>query len=197
MNTIRPIVIYTIGERTTEVFCLLSGHVRIFMQGRHSEQFAIHEIAPVFWIGDDSLTSDDKRGMEAQLIEGGDVLLLPRSAIFSVAEKYPIIYRNLYIEYARRTRASTQLLTDILFSSLRSRLAGRLLELAQDRGTETEEGILLDFQVNQNDLARMCMGSRGRVNKIMREWVEAGIIATCGDKYSIIKIDSLREEVLS
>jgi CRP/FNR family cyclic AMP-dependent transcriptional regulator len=187
--------LYKIGESTTDVFCLLSGHLRIFMEGTNNDHFAIHEIWPVFWLGDDSLTTDDARGMEAQVIAASDVLIIPRTVILSVAEKHPIMYRNLYSEYAQRTRLSSELLTDILFSSLRTRLARRMLELAKQKGEETESGIKINIRLTQSDIASMSMGSRGRVNKILREWVEAGLIAICSDQYTVLDMAGLNKEV--
>lgn len=187
--------LYKIGERTTDVFCLLSGHLRIFMEGTNNDHFAIHEIWPVFWLGDDSLTTDDARGMEVQVIDASDVLIIPRTTILSVAEKNPIMYRNLYTEYSKRTRLSSELLTDILFSSLRARLARRMIELVKERGEETESGHKINIRLTQSDFASMSMGSRGRVNKILREWVETGFIAICSDQYTVLDMGGLKNEI--
>jgi CRP/FNR family cyclic AMP-dependent transcriptional regulator len=187
--------LYKIGESTTDVFCLLSGHLRIFMEGTKNDHFAIHEIWPVFWLGDDSLTTDDARGMEAQVIDASDVLIIPRTVILSVAEKHPIMYRNLYTEYAKRTRLSSELLTDVLFSSLRARLARRMIELAKERGEKTESGVKINIRLTQSDIASMSMGSRGRVNKILREWVDGGLISICSDQYTVLDMAGLNNEI--
>lgn len=187
--------LYTIGEKTTDVFCLLSGHVRISMEGGREQKFAIHDVWPTFWLGDDSLTGDDERVMEAQVVEAGQVLLIPRTAIEAVAVDHPIIYRNFYIEYAKRTRASSLLLAGILFLPLRARLAGRLLELVAQHGEQTDEGILMDVRLNQNDFASMSLGSRQRINKIIREWIEAGVLEMRGDQYLVLDMTSLRNEI--
>ncbi|ARN75049.1 Crp/Fnr family transcriptional regulator [Oceanicoccus sagamiensis] len=187
--------LYTIGEKTTDVFCLLSGHVRISMEGSGEQKFAIHDVWPTFWLGDDSLTGDDERVMEAQVVEAGEVLLIPRSAIEAVAEKHPLIYRNFYIEYAKRTRISSQLLSGILFLPLRARLAGRILELVEMHGEQTDEGILMDVRLNQNDFASMSLGSRQRINRIIREWIEADVLVMRGDQYLIVDINALRDEI--
>ena len=53
----------------------------------------------------------------------------------------------------------------IAFYPLRARLAGRLLVLRLDYGVPCDEGDLLDVHLSQSDFARLCLGSRQRINK--------------------------------
>ena len=83
----------------------------------------------------------------------------------------------------------------MVFYPLRSRLAGRLLDLMTDYGISRDGGVLLDVQLTQNDFARLCLGSRQRVNKIFREWTEQGVLRMHRDRYILLDLRALEHEV--
>ena len=83
----------------------------------------------------------------------------------------------------------------ILFYPLKSRVAGRLLELAREHGETVEDGVQLDLKVSQNDFARLALGSRQRVNKIFREWNSTGLVVTRDDRLLIRDVDELEQEI--
>jgi hypothetical protein len=55
-------------------------------------------------------------------------------------------------------------------------VASWLIELLKKHGQEEEAGVYLDSHLSQNDLAQLSLGSRQRINKILSEWRERGII---------------------
>lgn len=64
-----------------------------------------------------------------------------------------------------------------------------------EHGHEVDGGIELDINLSQNDFARLCMGSRQRINKIFREWNEAGTVAFESDHYIIKDLAALQKEI--
>ena len=85
----------------------------------------------------------------------------------------------------QRSRKIYGALDAALFDALSSRLAQRLLELLSRYGQPLEGGTLLAFQLSQNDLAQLIRGSWQRVNKVLREWTEQGILSMRGNYYII------------
>lgn len=64
-------------------------------------------------------------------------------------------------------------------------------------GVEQELGICLDIKLSQNDFARLCLGSRQRVNKIFREWTAIGILGMHRDRYLILDTAALQREIVT
>ena len=177
--------LYKMGDKTSSLYCLLSGRVRLSIIGRLGQEFALTELEPLYWWGEASLEPDGTRIQEARVKADADVMLLPRAAVFKVAESYPVVYKNLFFSGLRRSRKIYGVLDAALFDSLSSRLAQRLLELLSRYGQPLDGGTLLAFQLSQNDLARLIRGSRQRVNKVLREWTEQGILSMRGEYYII------------
>ena len=165
------------------------------MNSHLGHQFALTDLEANYWLGEASLIADQARIQEAQLQTDADVLSIPRGAMLEVAERYPLLYRNLFYENLRRSRQIYELMAAMVFYPLRARLAGRLLDLMTDYGISRDGGVLLDVQLTQNDFARLCLGSRQRVNKIFREWTEQGVLRMHRDKYILLDLRALEHEV--
>jgi CRP-like cAMP-binding protein len=94
-----------------------------------------------------------------------------------------------------RSRGIYRLLVGMAFYPLRSRLAGRLLALIEEHGHQTDEGVSIDINLSQTDFAQLSLGSRQRINKILSEWRERGILEAQSNHYIIRDLDALHAEL--
>ena len=187
--------LYQVGETTASIYCLLSGRLRISMTSELGQAFAVTDLEPPNWLGDFSLLPEESRIQEAQIQVAADILLIPRSAVLEVGDKYPVLYRNLFVDAGQRSRKMYELMAAIMFYPLRARLAARLINLLTQHGVVVDNGVRLAIKLSQNDFASLCLGSRQRVNKIFREWTEQGILAMQDDYYVIFDLDALKTEI--
>ena len=185
--------LYTPGVHTSTLFCVLEGCVRIGITSAQGQEFAMVDLHDGAWIGETFLANDEVRVLDARVIEDALVLMLPKSTVLAVADRYPGMYKNLFLSHVNTTRGIYDILGGMLLP-LRARLAGRLLQLSRDHGIATDEGIRLNVKLSQKDFASLCVGSRQRVNKILREWSEQGIISFQSGTYLIRNLDLLQSE---
>ena len=89
-----------------------------------------------------------------------------RALAFLVAERY-----RSYIESARR----------LLLQNLSARLAHAILRLVDSIGEPIEingiQGLSLSSTVTQSDIGAMARGTRSNINRRLKEWERAGVIA--------------------
>lgn len=187
--------LYRINEFSTDIFCLLSGRVRISVRGATGQQFALTDLGPKEWLGEGAVLDNERRVVESMVIEEADVLVLPWPEILAVAEQFPLIYRNLFEQSQVRARSTYQLLGYVLFLPLRARVAGRLLQLFDKSGDGCGEFPSVRAQINQKDLSQLSLGSRQHINKIFRDWNREGVVKKVGDRYELLDITALRREV--
>lgn len=187
--------LFSAGEQTSDIFCLYSGRIRLSTGDSEGQIFAITDLEPDYWFGEAALVHSKQRIIGAEAKEPSSLVSLPRNIVLDVANQHPLIYRALFHEHVKRTRALYELLNGMLFYPLRSRLAGRILDMARENGEQTPEGTFLNVKLNQNDLARLCFGSRQSINKILREWYALDIVVMHEQRYLIKDIDSLKKEV--
>ncbi|RBP48318.1 Crp/Fnr family transcriptional regulator [Arenicella xantha] len=185
--------LYMVGEVQRHLYCVMNGRIRINVVSSRGQEFVMANLRRGSWVGEASIVESCSRTLEAKVDEPGEMLLLPAAAVTALTKQYPLIYRCLFHETISRSKLISELMADMLFLPLKSRLAGRLLWLAENHGDVTSRGIVLKMKLSQGDFANMVMGSRQRVNKAIREWVADGVVARQGDYYLIHDIDPLLE----
>lgn len=183
------------GDCDNNIYCVLSGRLRLGFTSSIGQEFAFTDYTVDSWLGETTLSDENHRLLDMQVLEPSTLLVLPRSTVLKVGDAYPIMYRNMFINHVNKTRGLFTLLASILFYPLRARLAGRLLEQAQLYGVQTPAGISLDISLSQNDFAQLVMGSRQRINKIFGEWRDHHIIEINQGKYLIKDIEALTQEL--
>ena len=70
-----------------------------------------------------------------------------------------------------------------------------MLHLIEEHGVDTDEGIMIDIKVSQNDFARLALGSRQRVNAVFSEWRARDLLETREEHLLIKDLDALRAEL--
>ncbi len=91
-----------------------------------------------------------------------------------------------------RVRRTDEQVADLVFSDVYGRVAKKLLELAETRGTEKGGGVTIDLQLTQQDLADMVGASRESVNKVLKYYRDKGFITVSNQKTTIVNAEGLR-----
>ena len=119
------------GDSNTDIYCVISGRLRLGATSSTGQEFTFTDYNQGSWFGEETLSVEDPRLFGVLVLEESIVLVIPRKIVLSVSEKFPAMYRNIFIDHTLKARGLYRLLEGILFSPLSARLAGRLLEQAQ------------------------------------------------------------------
>jgi CRP-like cAMP-binding protein len=92
----------------------------------------------------------------------------------------------------KRLRDTSETLGNFAMLDLPGRLALKLLNLAGEYGKSANGRIRLEIRLSHTDLGRFVGCSRESVNKQMRAWEEAGIVAREGGRIAVCKPAVLR-----
>lgn len=187
--------LYRLEEKTESIYSVISGFVRIKISSIQGQEFAITEFSTNAWFGEYSLTNKPVRMFEAQALENSSILEIPKAVVTSLAEQYPVIYKNLFVEQSERTLNMCELLNGMLFYPLNARVAGRLLWFAHNFGSVIDGGILINKRMSQQELADLTLGSRQRVNKTLKEFEKLGILSISGKEYLVKDIALLKRQI--
>jgi len=188
--------IWTAGQKTNEIYSVLSGRVRISSASPMGQEFALIDWEPGAWLGEQILGIDEPNMLEVRVLAPSDLLVIPRRVAVEVGEAWPTLYRNLFRASWINTRGLYEILSAVLFYPLSARVAGRVLALMAEHGHRVDGGVLLDIKLSQNDFARLAMGSRQRVNRIFRDWDKRGLVETRGEFLLIKDAEGLQKEML-
>jgi CRP-like cAMP-binding protein len=80
---------------------------------------------------------------------------------------------------------SQKRILDLSTQQVEQRIAGAVLQLAQQAGRKTDDGLLIDFPLSRRDLAEMIGATLHTVSRALSAWEEMGLVE-CGRQRVVV-----------
>lgn len=172
-------LIFSQGDRGDGLYFVASGHVSITRQNPNGDELILAMYVPDEYFGELALFDDEPRSASATAIDECSVLFLSRSAFRSFLGTHPAALLTCLEVIVGQLRRCTDLADEIALLDVRSRLARRLLRLAQQGVIESERslpGSSRSYRITQQQLANMMGATRESVNKHLNAFVDEDMI---------------------
>ena len=104
---------------------------------------------------------------------------MKRSDFHQLLTRIPQIAVSLLEELASRLRRTDDQVGGLALLNVYSRVSKTILQLATDRGVETDEGILIEDRPTHQQLANMSGTTRETVTRALKQLEEDGYICPC------------------
>jgi CRP-like cAMP-binding protein len=173
-------VIFSQGDPGDGLYIVLEGHVSITRQSVDGDELILSVCEPGEYFGELSLFDGEPRSAGAVSIDESTLLVLSRSAFRSFIDAHPGVLFSCLEVIVRQLRRLTELADEIALLDVRSRLARRLLRLAEqgvvETGGERSHRGQRSFRITQQQLASMTGATRESVNKHLNSFVDDGMI---------------------
>jgi CRP-like cAMP-binding protein len=169
-------VIFHQGEPGREMYVVVSGRLKVSVaseEGKELSFFIFHD-SDIF--GELALLDGERRSATVTAIGPCELLVLHHNDFQELLKQHQLIGLKLLSLLAGRIRATTLLYENSVFIEIPGRLAGKLLELGAENGTESDGGIQIDLKLSQYELGTLINASRESVNKQLKTWEGQGII---------------------
>ena len=178
-------VLYMIKEGKVKI-CIISPDgqevsLTVFGKGEVFGEFAILDGLP--------------RSTDAVALEKVECYTLQRSDFLNAILKNPKIAILVLEALSKRLRTTNQMVEDLIFLDVYGRVAKKLLELADTHGVKTEEGVLIDVRLTQQELASMVGASRESVNKVLGYFTDKDFISTDKHRVTIHNTNDLKRRI--
>jgi CRP-like cAMP-binding protein len=172
-------LIFREGESTERLFLIESGRVKLSTASPNGQEMLIGVVGPGQIFGELEVIDRGTRAMDARAMEDSRVLALDSDVLWSVLETHPGLARRLLELMARRLRRADQASQDLVFFDAPTRLARRLLQLAEEHGRavgDDQEAIMVTVRVTQEELAQMIGVTRESANRLVSSFTARGWI---------------------
>ena len=113
-------------------------------------------------------------------------------ALGELCERHPALVRMLLDLEVSRLRAMLVAFSAFSTQSLEQRLAGRLLGLSESFGTKEAQGVALDLRLSQESMAQLIGATRQRVNQVLKQWEQQGLIRQRYGQLLLLRPDALQ-----
>jgi CRP/FNR family transcriptional regulator, cyclic AMP receptor protein len=174
----RSEVIFREGEPPERLFLIDDGRVKLTTASPTGQELLVAVLGRGQIFGELAVVDRGTREMDARAMEDTKLFTLSADVFWMMIEGRPALARRLLELMGRRLRRADQATQDLVFFDAPTRLARRLLELAEEHGSSNGDGtVTVTTRVTQEEMAQMIGVSRESANRLIasfagRGWIE-------------------------
>ncbi len=188
--------IYLPSEASDAVFLLAKGRVKICYLTPDGRQSILGFVEPGEVFGESALVDPESEREEyAEAVEASEIVWLPGDIIRRIAEQNPALSLGITRLIGLRRKRVERRLRQLLFLPIKKRLCHLILELAEEYGKVTPDGIALGIRLSHQDLAAVIGATRETVTVLLGELQSEGLIAVGRRKITVLEMDRLAKLV--
>jgi CRP/FNR family transcriptional regulator, cyclic AMP receptor protein len=164
------------GDDGDRLYVVLEGKIKLTRASADGRENLISLVGPGEMFGELSLFDPRPRTMSASAVTDVRLAALAHDDLRSWLTGHPDVAMHLLKALARRLRRTNEVMSDLVFTDVPGRVAKALLDLADRFGTRQEEGLQVNHDLTQEELAQLVGASRETVNKALADFVARGWI---------------------
>jgi CRP/FNR family transcriptional regulator/CRP/FNR family cyclic AMP-dependent transcriptional regulator len=177
-------------------FIVAEGEVAVVLETADGKETVLATLQPGEFFGEMSLIDESPRAATARAVRPSRLMLLRREDFRRVMADCPGICLALLIEMNRRLRQSNRRVAGLSYRSMRSRVAGALITLMEEKGLRRmDEGsmrVVIRERPTQKFLAEMAGTTRESVSRTLAAWERDGLLKPKGRDLVILQEEALR-----
>ena len=189
----RDEVIFHEGDPGDALHLVVEGRVKIARESAEGAEAIVVILSPGDTFGELVLLDGAPRSATAIAIDATETLAMSRASFATLVDGASPFRWRVLTGIAQRIRRVTDQLAEVHFLDLSGRLALQLSRLAEESAPGRAVDIELRGTLTQSDLAAMIGGTRQRVNQILSDFAEEGLVGQDGGRLVIRDLARLRE----
>lgn len=183
-------MIFYRGDPGNAMYVLTQGSVRLTLPSETGSEVLVAVLRPGEHFGELAVLDGRPRYVTAVAAEAAEVLAIYRDKLLAFLREHAEASLQVALALSLRLRHITELLADMAFLDLLSRLAKRLCQMAGI--LEEPPGEVAEIRLGQEALAEMVGATREAVNKQLAKLREMGLIETGRGHIRILRPVRLR-----
>ncbi len=183
--------IYLPNDLADSAFLLAEGRVRMCSTTPEGKQSILAFIEPGELFGELAIVDTTAREERAEAVLNSTVVLLPGDHLRQLMEEAPGLALGVTKLIGMRRKRVERKLRSLLFRSNRERLTQLLLDLAEQYGNATTNGIELAIKLSHQDLASIIGATRETVTTVLGELQGEGLLRIQRQKLTLLDLRRL------
>ena len=183
--------IYLPADEADGVLLMQSGQAKLCGITPDGKQSILAFVDAGEMFGELALFESGERDEYAETVTASTIVLIPAEHMKRLVERNPSVAMGVTRLVGLRRRRIERRLKYLLFHSNRERLIHLLLELLEQYGRSTSDGIELGIKLSHQDLASIIGSTRETVTVILGELQSEGLVRTGRRKVVVRDVDRL------
>jgi CRP/FNR family cyclic AMP-dependent transcriptional regulator len=168
--------IISVADRAERAFILLEGTVKIYVDQLDGSEVILAFLGPGDTFGEMSMVGSSGRSANVVAVEECVCLSMDRATFDRCLKTIGNLSYNLVRLMNRRLRLANEQIQALSSLDVKGRVARQLLAFAQQYGNQGSAGVVIPMRLTQSDLAALVGASRERVNQVIVDFKEGGLI---------------------
>lgn len=183
--------IFTQGDAGDRVHVIVSGMVKISLRGPGGRENLRAILGPTDAFGELAVFDPGPRSCTASAFTDVRAVWLDRATLRTWIARWPVIGEQLLQSLTQRLTHTEEQQVELVSSDVASRVARQLLLLGRRFGTPEPDGLRLEHELSQDELAQLVGADRVSINKALRTFTTRGWIRPEGKSVLILDLDAL------
>ncbi len=162
------------GDDGDHLFIVSNGKVKLGTKSPDGRENLLMILGPGDMFGDLSLFDSGPRTATATAVTDTKLLSLGQDKVIPWIKEHPEVSLHLLARLASRLRRTNEVVGDLVFSDVPGRVAKALIDLGVKFGEKREEGLFVNHDLTQEELAQLVGASRETVNKALADFAQRG-----------------------
>lgn len=187
-------VVIMAEEEGDSLFVIHDGQVKVSIVSEDGREVILSILGEGNFFGEMSLLDGHPRSANVTTTQETELLMVRRADFLRFIQKSPKTAIKLLSVLASRLRVTDRKIEGLALSDVTGRITQTLLQLADEQGVPTQEGVVIKDRPTHQDLANMSGTTRETVSRILRRLENQGYIVPRGRDLLIVGTD-LKDQV--
>jgi CRP/FNR family transcriptional regulator len=179
------------GDIGDQVYFMIEGKVKLTRAAPDGRENLISVHGPGDMFGELAMFDPTYRTASATAVTDARLAMLAHDDLRKSLETSPAVAMHLLRALAQRLRRITEINANLVFTDVPGRVAKALLELADQFGVQTGDGLQVNHDLTQEELAQLVGASRETVNKALADFAARGWIQLSAKSVLLLDPDRL------
>jgi CRP/FNR family cyclic AMP-dependent transcriptional regulator len=184
-------ILFKEGDDGEHLYVIVDGKLKLGTSSGDGRENLLSILGPGEMFGELSLFDPGPRTSTATAVTDAKLLSLSHEKVIPWLKQNPEVSLQLLTRLSQRLRRTNEAVGDLVFSDVPGRVAKALIDLGDRFGKTTPEGLLVNHDLTQEELAQLVGASRETVNKALADFAGRGWLKLDGRSVLITDVERL------
>jgi CRP/FNR family transcriptional regulator, cyclic AMP receptor protein len=162
------------GDSGDRLFVVVDGKLKLGTSSSDGRENLLSILGPGDMFGELSAFDPGPRTSTATAVTDAKLLSLAHDQVIGLITQHPKVGIQLLGRLAQRIRRTNETLADLVFSDVPGRVAKAIMDLGTRFGVAKDDGLHVNHDLTQEELAQLVGASRETVNKALADFAGRG-----------------------
>ena len=167
-------VLFNEGDTGNQLYVVIDGKIKLGRTSADGRENLLAILGPGQMFGELSFFDPGPRSATATAVTDVELKSLGHDSLIPVISTHPDVALALLHQLAGRLRRTNEVVGDLVFSDVPGRVAKALIDLAGRFGRQADDGVHVNHDLTQEELAQLVGASRETVNKALADFASRG-----------------------